>query len=182
MPTVEETFKPLSQEEIDAQDDTARWVTALGLVLLGRIWLARDADSQALEHAFVREASLPDDSKDVTAKVSKTLSPATPGGNYAARRIVQTEATRAFGQATKVAARANPIDVVLRWEKSSKHTGDDICDKNAAGHSRGRKAGEYLVDEFPSFPGHPNCQCFMVPVLEDPVDVAIANILRNLDM
>lgn len=87
--------------------------------------------------------------------------------SYEALRLVRTETTAAFGDATVAAARASPSYTGLKWVLSKSHPIRDICDELAA-HDEGLGLGVYAPGNEPYYPAHPNDMCFLVPVHEQP--------------
>lgn len=95
-------------------------------------------------------------------------------GSYAARRLARTETTRAFGDATIQAAKANPVLERLRWRRSAHHHDSDQCDLNAERSSRDQPPGVYWVDELPQYPDHPHEMCTLNPyVTNQDLDSAV---------
>lgn len=101
--------------------------------------------------------------KHLEGKVPKNLC-------YESLRLVRTETTSAFGEATIAAAKISPSYLGIKWVLSKSHPIPDICDDLAA-HEEGLGRGVYRPGNEPHFPAHPNEMCFLVPVHEQPEDM-----------
>jgi hypothetical protein len=95
-------------------------------------------------------------------KALRTKKPYGSDASYDAMRLARSEIARAHGQASKIAAIANPFVTGLDWCLSAKHPRFDICD----GLATIGMGGERLKDPYPpeSAPvpvqsSHPNCLC-----------------------
>ena len=94
-------------------------------------------------------------------------------GSYSARRLARTEITAAAGRSTINASIINPYIVGDQWTLSASHPEFDICDKNAAGGPNGD--GIYPPQNFPIYPAHPHCLCYIVPIVtQNPAQVTQA--------
>lgn len=100
-----------------------------------------------------------------------TRTPRSGLGNYAARRLVRTEVTRAFGAGTVEGIAANEFAEGVRWNLSGVHREEDECTDHAAASSAGMGPGEYRLGEMPAYPAHPHCRCYLTPVLADEAEV-----------
>ena len=83
---------------------------------------------------------------------------------YNAGRIARTETARAYGEASFARINADPDIAGIRWELSSDHNVDDICDLNASLDAYGMGPGVYPKDHFPAYPAHPQCRCLVTDV------------------
>lgn len=92
------------------------------------------------------------------------------GSSYA-RTLARTEITRVYGQAVIEAAKVTPGQRGVQWRLSAGHSHQDECDDNAHNHSEGMGPGEYLPNEVPRYPNHPNDICTLVPVMASRDDV-----------
>lgn len=160
-----DVFRPLGQAAVDAFDDTRSWVAPNGYTLSDRVWRARSIDSGAVDSILVDAIAGGRGAVDPVKALARHLNPSYPGGNYGASRIARTETTRAFGQEAMRSARANPFVSGMKWNKSAGHRDMDQCDNNARNSSRGMGPGEYAHAEVPPYPAHPQCKCFLTPVL-----------------
>lgn len=71
-----------------------------------------------------------------------------------ATRVSRTEIARAYGIAQGEQINSDEDAVGVRWELSSAHQVEDICDVNE---------GVYPKDQVPVFPSHPGCTCVLSP-------------------
>lgn len=126
--------------------------------------LAKQLEDMLLPDAQIKDITLPNGKivrKNATYKPRGTLA------NYNTMRLARTEIQRVNAQATLDVASSLPSVQAVRWALSNSHEGErDECDDNAANHSAGMPAGEYLVEEFPLLPSHPNCTCTAINVLK----------------
>ena len=150
----DDLFRPNLDAEIDS---TRSWVDSNGYRLSDRVWLAKDADRDAIDTILRQGLAAGDGVAGMASRLSGFLSPDSPGGNYGARRLARTETTRAFGAATVAAAAANPFVKAIKWSLSGSHHEPDECNTNASRSSRDMPKGEYTFDELPRYPAHPNC-------------------------
>lgn len=95
--------------------------------------------------------------------VRDSIRPDTPGGvGYAAKRLARTEINNAYhGQAIDD-VRNKPWVEYVEWRLSGSHPKsdpDEICEQYA-------RAGRWDKNRVPNKP-HPNCLCYIVPVLTD---------------
>ncbi len=174
--------------------DETTWRDPNNRRLSDRLWSARRTDRDAID-AILRESIARGDDPLLTAeRLEAYLTPAgrktttelprpasgreNATGNHAARTLARTETTRAFGLAGLQANALNPFVRGSKWNKSNRHRGDDVCDRNAARDS-GLGPGVYRHGEFPSYPGHPNCICFETPVVVEDTDAVIAQLRRE---
>jgi hypothetical protein len=129
---------------------------------LAQGWVQRDVTS-----GIARGAS----AKEIAQTVRKHIRPNTPGGvSYAALRLGRTELNNAFHATAIELSKDRPWIQAMEWNLSAVHQSDplgvEICETYA------KKVFE--VDKVPAKP-HPQCRCFVVPVLE-PVNVFIQNL------
>jgi hypothetical protein len=129
---------------------------------LAKNWVQRDVTS-----GIARGAS----AKEIAAIVRKHIRPNTPGGvSYAALRLGRTELNNAFHATAITLAQDRPWIQGMEWFLSEVHQRDsqrvEVCETYA---------GQiFEVNNVPAKP-HPQCRCFVAPVLE-PVDVFIRNL------
>lgn len=91
-------------------------------------------------------------------------------GSYAARRLARTEITAAAGRAILNASQNNPYVTGEKWNLSPSHPKIDICDDHASGGPRGD--GVYEKGNFPAYPAHPHCLCYItLEVTASPAEV-----------
>lgn len=185
-----EVFIPLGRAGADAFDDTRSWVDPRGHRLSDRLWLARQADRDAIDSILRGAIASGDDPLQAAKRLEDYLTPVgqktttrTPRsglGNSAARRLARTEVTRAFGQATLQAAALNPFVEGVKWNLSGSHHKPDECDDKARRSSRGMEPGVYTVRDAPRYPTHPNCRCYLSPVTVEDTDAVVAQLRRGL--
>lgn len=137
---------------------------------------ARVYRTQALAQRWVQrdvtiEIAKGSSAKEIAGVVRKHIRPNTPGGvSYAALRLGRTELNNAFHATAITFAQERPWIQGMEWFLSSVHEFDpqrvEVCETYA-----GRI---FEVDQVPSKP-HPQCRCFVAPVLE-PADSFIRNL------
>ena len=129
---------------------------------LAQRWVQRDVTS-----GIARGAS----AQEIAKIVRKHIRPNTPGGvSYAALRLGRTELNNAFHATSIEFSKDRPWIQGMEWHLSAVHQHDpagvEVCE---------RYAGEIFdVESVPAKP-HPQCRCFVAPVLE-PVDVFMRNL------
>lgn len=98
--------------------------------------------------------------RQLAAQVRGFISPTTPGGvSYAAMRLARTEVTNAYHHARIKQARGRPWIDEFQWNLSSSHGRADACNLLA-------ERSPYSKLDVPAKP-HPQCLCFVTPVLPD---------------
>lgn len=160
-PLLAAALLPLRQVTINQLNDLETWVDPNGRVLGDRFWVAKDADYKALMNVVIASAG----SQFLRRTVQDFLNPKTSGGNYGARRIARAEASRGFHRALIRTSLGNEFIEALKWNVAAGHADADLCDDKAERGSRGLGRGEYLPSESPSPPSHPNCRCYLTPIL-----------------
>ena len=91
--------------------------------------------------------------------------PDTPGGvRYAAFRLARTEINNAFHATSVLQAQEKPWLESMQWHLSRSHPKPDTCDALSKGGPKGD--GIYPKMEVPKKP-HPQCFCFVTPVVPD---------------
>jgi len=107
----------------------------------------------AISNALGRGASWSELANDVR----KFIDPATPGGvSYAAKRLARTEINNAYHAVAIQDMAGKPWVKQVQWRLSNSHSKLDICNVYAS-----RK---YTPQDVPAKP-HPQCFCYVVPVL-----------------
>jgi len=170
-------------------DDTRSWVDPNGYTLSERLWRARAADRAAIDTVLRRALAAGMDPLQTARVLERYLTPEgmrtrttspegsrydrvsqawvtaqSSKGNYAARRLARTEQARAYGRATLEAAARNPWTRGVKWNLNQRHTIDDPCDQNAIRDDYDLGPGVYPAGEFPRFPQHPQCLCFITKI------------------
>lgn len=105
---------------------------------------------------------------EIARDVRKYIDPSTPGGaSYAAMRLARTEVNNAYHQTAVRGYQKTPWVERVLWNLSGSHPVPDQCNEYAeAVTHRGWSAGQYGPDDVPSKP-HPQCLCFVTPVMMD---------------
>lgn len=103
-----------------------------------------------------------DSAQEIAKTVRRHIRPNTPGGvSYAAMRLARTEINNAFHATTITLSQDRPWIDHMAWNLSNRHEIDpnkpEICEVYASKH--------WPVDGVPAKP-HPQCRCFISPVLE----------------
>ncbi len=184
-------FIPLGQAGADAFDDTLRWVDDNHRRFSDRLWLARQADRDAID-AILRGAVVGGDDPLQAAKrledyltpvgqATQTKMPRSGMGNYAARRLARTEVSRAFNEASRRSAELNPWAEGVKWNVSGNHPKADECDEKAHRSSRGMPSGVYRFGDEPRMPSHPHCRCWWSPYVARTDDEVVAQLRRQAD-
>tara|TARA_R110001592_G_scaffold28301_3_gene104108 strand:+ start:619 stop:1791 length:1173 start_codon:yes stop_codon:yes gene_type:complete len=96
--------------------------------------------------------------KSVTEAVKKK-------SRYISRRIARTEQARASLDSYLLMHQDDDDVVGYRWRLSASHKIYDICDINASADF-GLGKGVYPKDKLPQIPAHPQCRCYLTPVIE----------------
>lgn len=186
-----ERFIPLGQAGAGAFDDTLRWVDPNNRRFSDRLWLARQADRDAID-AILRGAVASGDDPLQAAKrledyltpvgqATRTTTPRSGNGNYAARRLARTEVSRAFNEASRRAAELNPFVDGVKWNLSGSHDEPDECNDRANRSSRGMPRGVYRFGDEPRMPSHPHCRCFWTPYVGRSDDEVVQQLRRQVD-
>lgn len=89
---------------------------------------------------------------------------------YFAERIARTEMARAYHDGFLARWDANEDCIAYQWRLSGRHPVYDICDLNAKANLYGLGAGIFPKGKVPLIPAHPNCMCFLNPVIRGMLD------------
>lgn len=101
--------------------------------------------------------------KEFATLVRDFVNPATPGGvRYASLRLSRTEINNAAHAVAIEQVQDHPWVESMQWHLSGSHPRIDICNSLASGGLKGD--GVYPKGAVPAKP-HPQCFCFVVPVL-----------------
>lgn len=115
--------------------------------------LAQGWVNAAINDALGRGASWNELARDVR----QFIDPATPGGaSYAARRLARTEINNAYHAVAVEDMASKPWVRQVEWRLSNSHPHLDICNVLAS--------KKYSPADVPAKP-HPQCFCYVVPVL-----------------
>lgn len=100
-------------------------------------------------------------------RIAKAIANAVKVKNRAtAQRIAVTELNRAYHDGFFAVEQNNDDVVAYRWNLSSAHKIYDICDVHANADKFGLGAGVYPKDNYPIYPAHPNCKCYVSRVYD----------------
>lgn len=141
-----------------------------GITLSQRVYKNQALSKGYVDRAINNGLALGKSAKAIAADVVGFIDPATPGGaSYAAMRLGRTEVNNAF-HATAVRNYQNtPWVQRVKWSLSGSHPAgkvDECNDYADSVHFKGGEAGEFLAMEVPGKP-HPNCLCYVEPVVMD---------------
>jgi hypothetical protein len=154
---------PAESDKQAAWDAARSWVDPRGYRLSDRLWrnsvqLRARIDRQIA--ASVRAGQSPQDAYDrIEALLIGTPDAPGPG---ALRRLIVTEATRAYGR--QVIVQAGRTGGLVRWVIFTAHALTDQCGRNARANPLGVGPGIYEAGSVPQFPAHPFCRCRLVQV------------------
>ena len=157
-----------------ALDEARRWVDPRGYRLSDRLWYARQLVREGIDDVL-RQGIARGWGAERTAQALRGYLLDPHRGLAPALRLARTETMRAHGEATKRNAEANPFVEAVAWRTSGGHTHADVCDGNA-------RNGPYKPGEVPSYPGHPNCRCVLVPVVTEDTDAVVDDLRRRLGL
>ncbi len=146
-------------------------VTKSDIPLSKRVYRSRALAQRWVQRDVTIGIAKGSSAKEIAAIVRKHIRPNTPGGvSYAALRLGRTELNNAFHATAIQLSQDRPWIEGMQWNLSSVHEFDpqsvEVCETYA---------GQiFEVNNVPRKP-HPQCRCFVSPVLE-PVDVFIRNL------
>ena len=89
---------------------------------------------------------------------------------YFAERIARTEMARAYHDGFLARWDADENCIAYQWRISGRHPVYDICDLYAKANLYGLGAGIFPKGKVPLIPAHPNCMCFLKPVIRGMLD------------
>ena len=89
---------------------------------------------------------------------------------YFAERIARTEMARAYHDGFLARWDADENCIAYQWRLSGRHPVYDICDLYAKANLYGLGAGIFPKGKVPLIPAHPNCMCFLKPVIRGMLD------------
>lgn len=149
-------------------NDVTEWIDQRGYQLSDRVWSSRNDLRRRIDTQLRLGIARGTDALKIAKELEQFLTPVerqigtrAPGrggrGTYGARRLARTEITRALGNATALAAQANPMVDGLKWLLSARHPEFDICDDYAGQDRYGLGPGVYPVNALPPYPPHPMC-------------------------
>lgn len=105
---------------------------------------------------------------EIARDVKKYIDPNVPGGaSYAAMRLGRSEVVNAYHTTSVRNYQQTPWIERVKWNLSGSHTRPDECNEYAdSSHFARGLPGEFRPHEVPSKP-HPNCLCYVTPVMMD---------------
>lgn len=127
-----------------------------------RVWNTKALSNGYIDTAINNGLARGDSAADIAKSVRSLVRPDTPGGvSYAAKRLGRTEINNAFHAQSIADAQEKPWVTQMEWNLSKRHEADpgDLCEDYAL-------MGQFDKERVPDKP-HPNCRCFVVPVLLD---------------
>jgi hypothetical protein len=139
-----------------------------GIGLSDRIWKNDQATRAALNDTIDVGLTLGKSAAEIAKDVKQYINPLVPGGaSSAAIRLGRTEVANAYHATSVRKYQETPWVEKVRWNLSGSHGRPDDCNKFAESvHHRGWGPGEYWPSEVPGKP-HPNCLCYVEPVVMD---------------
>lgn len=141
-----------------------------GLQLSDRLWRNTKADRLAVQEIIVKGVNDGDGVDAVARKVRKFLVAEDSGSLYKAHRLAWNEMRQLHLASDMVFSRANDIrfgtKTLYRWELSSAHRKQDVCDVLAS-YNSGYGRGVYEVQNMPAY-AHPHCKCIRQKVTLPP--------------
>jgi hypothetical protein len=135
-------------------------VTKSDKPLSARVYRSRSLANQWVQRLVTSSILRGDSSRDLAKAVEGHILPNTPGGtSYAAMRLGRTELNNAFHATAITQAEDRPWIDSMEWNLSSTHvTQHCLCETY-------RRVRYFPMGNVPEKP-HPNCRCFVTPVLE----------------
>lgn len=143
-----------------------------------RVWRTSAITREWLDNAVTRAVATGQDPRALAKTISQWVSPDYPGGaDYASKRLARTEITQAYHASARSRYIAQPWVVGVQWNLSASHSRPDTCnDLSDDAHIVNGPAGVFAPEEVPQQP-HPNCLCFITPVVNS--DKEFADKLAN---
>ena len=129
--------------------------------LSARVYRSRSLANQWVQRLVTSAILRGDSAKDIAKAVEGHILPSTPGGtSYAAMRLGRTELSNAFHATAITQAEDRPWIDSMEWNLSATHVQQDCqCEVY-------RRMRYFPIGNVPPKP-HPNCRCFVTPVVED---------------
>lgn len=125
-----------------------------------RVYKTRALANGQVKRAVNNGLARGDSAENIAKTVRSLINPKVPGGvSYAAKRLARTEINNAFHAQSILDAQSQPWVSSMKWNLSKVHRDDpgDECEQYA-------RQGTFPVEGVPPKP-HPNCRCFVTPVL-----------------
>lgn len=147
------------QTDASAVDTAVARLTGSHTPLSSRVYRANAWARDRLERRINSGLARGLNAQQLAAEIREFVNPNTPGGTrFAALRLARTEINNAFHAMAIAAAQAKPWITKMEWHTSRSHARRDVCDS-----LNGRM---FAVDEVPAKP-HPQCLCYVTPVIDD---------------
>lgn len=106
--------------------------------------------------------------QEIGKRVEKLINPAASGGvRYAALRLGRTELANAFHTTTIRNTREMPWVTGYKWNLSSSHDNDDVCNSLANDDHEGLGPGVFKKANVPTSKPHPQCLCYITTEVMD---------------
>lgn len=164
----------LDSQKVQAQLQVINAVnrmTKSDIPLSKRVYRTKALSQRWVQREVTLEIAKGSSAKQIAKVVRKNIRPNTPGGvSYAALRLGRTELNNAFHATAVDFSQDRPWITGMSWHLSARHEIDpnnvEICEQYAG------KIFEVLA--VPKKP-HPQCRCFVAPVIE-PIDVFTTNL------
>lgn len=170
--------------EVNTRAVEAFWTrTRNGLKLSERVWQTGQHVQDQVRLALQNAVAQGQDVVKTAREIQQWLKSGTPSSQftnmmrrmngrvpknlpYEALRLARTEMTISFQEGTYAAGRVTPSYRGARWMLSTGHPMQDVCDDLATADLYGLGPGGYAAGSEPITP-HPNCLCYVVPIMED---------------
>ena len=138
-----------------------------------RVYKTKALSNGLVDRAINRGLSRGDSALDIANSVKSLIRPDVPGGiSYAARRLGRTEINNAFHAQSIFDSEETPWVNQMEWHLSKVHKNDD--DDPCEDYALERY---FQIGHIPEKP-HPNCLCYVTPVVED-YDIFERNLLAG---
>lgn len=148
----------LAQAQVGAESLISRKQN--GYTLSDRVYRNRALSQGQVDKAIDNGLLLGKSAAEIAADVKRFIDPATPGGaSYAAMRLGRTEVQNAFHATSVRNYQQTPWIEKVVWRLSGSHPRPDACNEYAD-HK------PYKPENVPDKP-HPNCLCYVEPVVMD---------------
>lgn len=139
-----------------------------GIALSDRVWKNDQLSRKALNDTINTGLALNKGPREIAADVAKYLRPDVPGGaSSAALRLGRSEVLNAYHATSVRKYQETPWVDRVKWNLSGSHPRPDECNEYAEQVTfRGGGNGVWKPEEVPGKP-HPNCLCYITPVVMD---------------
>jgi hypothetical protein len=139
-----------------------------GITLSDKVYrnkaLSQGYVDRAINNGLLLGKSAAEIAKDVIGYIDPNVR---GGASYAAMRLGRSEVLNAYHTTAINRYKANPWVEKVKWNLSGSHPRPDECNEYADSvHIKNGKAGEFFPEDIPAKP-HPNCLCYIEPVVMD---------------